>query len=167
MRRLVLGVLAAFALIPLAAGLAYHWTRRPPPQLRFSVEGSATAVAGQPFDVIVDVRDDSERPVRGSFRLQIARESPRRPTLLSAAPSPLERQKRGEWEDLLYPIPAAPQRWRGVLRFKARTAGASRLRIRLAFPEGVYHGVIELPLLVQTAPGAPGESRPAAGATPR
>ncbi len=159
MRVLVLALLAVFVVGVFVAGPVHLWRRwrtpgpRDEQHLGLSAEAPGTVAVGSPFEVTIEVRNPSSRRTRGDVVwLQVARDSLRAFTLVSAQPPPLRQEQQSDWEALVYPQLAPHEATLTVLRFRTGRLGRSELDLRLCSPEGVPHGSIEIPIWAEAAP---------------
>ncbi len=137
----------------LIAGLVRLRATAPLPAAELGVAIEADymgAVVGQPYAVTAVIYNKSDVPV-GGIRLEIAESSLDDFLLLAVTPEPAAVHKHGKWELLSYASLGARERQRVSVKVIPRKAGTVHLVVRLVSADNVYHGLADLPVLVEPA----------------
>jgi hypothetical protein len=125
----------------------------PAPHLELSVEADYKgAVVGEPHAVTAQIYNPSGAVVPG-IRFEIAEQSLEQFDLRSSAPEPEAIERHGVWRMLSYPALAPRERRRISLELVPKTAGAHHLLMRLVSGDNLFHGMADLPIVVEKAPG--------------
>ena len=149
----MIGVVAA----ALIFGLVRLRATAPPPAAELGVAIEADymgAVVGQPYTVTAVIYNKSDVPV-GGIRLEITESSLDDFQLLAVTPAPAAVHKHGKWEMLSYAALGARERQRVSVRVIPRKAGTVHLVVRLVSADNVYHGMADLPVIVEPAGSRP------------
>lgn len=134
-------------------GLLRLRTTAPPPAAELGVAIEADymgAVVGQPYTVTAVIYNKSDVPV-GGIRLEITESSLDDFQLLAVTPEPAAAHKHGKWEMLSYAALGARERRRVSVKVIPRKAGTVHLVVRLVSADNVYHGMADLPVIVEPA----------------
>ncbi len=144
------------------AGLVFGLARlrgpapEPAARLELAVEADyGGAVVGEPYTVTAVIYNASDVPA-GGIRFEIAGSSLEDFELLSAAPAPAMAVRHGNWQLLSYPALEPGERRRLALELRPLKAGTLHLLVRLVSGDNVYHGMADLPVIVQPAAGRKG-----------
>jgi hypothetical protein len=129
--------------------------RGPPPTVKLGLAIEADyegAVVGQPFPVTATIHNMSTLWA-ANVRFEIAERSLDDFELVSVAPRPLAEAKRGIWQTLSYPSLRPGGRQRIVLHMIPRRSGSLHLSVRLVSGGNLYHGMTDLLVIAEPAPG--------------
>jgi len=133
----------------------------PPVRLELAVEADYIgAVVGEPYTVTAVMYNTSDAPA-GGIRFEIAQSSLEEFKLLSVTPAPAAVVEHGRWEMLSYPALQPGERRRVGLALVPQRAGTLHVRVRLVSGDNIYHGMADLPVIVE--PAAEGEATGAGG----
>lgn len=155
-RRILRGlawVLIAAVTLTIAYGLVRLRSAAPPPAADLGVAIEADymgAVVGQPYAVTAIIYNKTDIPVSG-IRLEIAESSLADLQLLAVTPVPAAAHKRGKWEMLSYASLGPNERQRVSVKVIPRRAGTVHLVVRLVSGDNLYHGLADLPIMVEPA----------------
>lgn len=158
-RRFLRGLTWAVVVVVAAAlilGLARLRTTAPPEIVDLGVAIEADyqgAVVGQPYTVIAVIYNKSNIPA-GEIQLEIAEASLDAFDLLAVTPAPATTHKHGMWETLTYASLGAREHRRISFTMIPREAGTAHLVVRLVSADNVYHGLADLPVMVEPAGSA-------------
>ena len=108
------------------------------------------AVVGQPYKVTAVIYNKSDVPA-GGIQLEIAESSLEDFQLLAVTPEPAAAHKHGKWETLSYATLGAKERRRVSVNVIPRKVGTVHLVVRLVSADNVYHGLVDLPVIVEPA----------------
>ena len=157
LRRRVLSGLAWVMIGVVAAALIFGLVRlrgtSPPPAVELGVAIEADylgAVVGEPYTVTAVIYNKSDVPASG-IQLEIAESSLKDFELLAVTPAPAAAHRRGKWETLSYGSFEAGERRRVSLSLIPRKAGTAHLVVRLVSADNLYHGLADLPFIVEPA----------------
>ncbi len=114
------------------------------------------AVVGERFTVAAAIYNRSDLRA-ANVRFEIAARSLEEFDLVSVTPTPVAAAKRGRWEMLSYPALGPGRRQRITLEMIPKRSGTSHLTVRLVSGENLYHGMADLPVIVEPAPAEPGD----------
>lgn len=134
-------------------GLVRLRATAPPPvvELRVAIEADYMgAVVGQPYKVTAVIYNKSDELAEG-IRLEIAEGSLEDFQLLAVTPEPAAAHKHGKWETLSYATLGAKEQRRVSVRVIPRKVGTVHLVVRLVSADNVYHGLADLPVIVEPA----------------
>ncbi|MFB3881158.1 MAG: hypothetical protein ACE149_07835 [Armatimonadota bacterium] len=165
---------AAFASIAiLSLGLARMGSRPPalPEQADLGLVMEASyegAVVGKQYTVRAVVFNSSDRPATGA-RLEIAQRTLEAFSLVSVRPSGGEPATQGRWTVVSRLALGAGESRPVDIELKPKRTGTLHVMVRLVSSGNVFHGLADLPVIVEENGGAtPGsaDSRPAAPSQP-
>jgi hypothetical protein len=139
---------------------------QPPPVARLDLAIEANyegAVVGQPFPVTALIYNTSSLWA-ATVRFEIAGRSLDEFELVSVEPRPVSgaRRRRGRWEILSYPALRPGGRQRIILEVIPKRPGTLHLTVRLVSGDNLYHGMADLPVIVEPGPGE-AEGEPTSG----
>jgi len=161
LRRRVLRGLAWVMIGAVAAVLIFGLVRlratAPPPAVELGVAIEADylgAVVGEAYTVTAVIFNKSDVPASG-IQLEIAESSLEDFELLAVTPAPVATHKHGKWEMLSYGTLEGRERRRVSLSLIPRKAGIVHLVVRLVSADNVYHGMADLPVIVEPAGSQP------------
>jgi hypothetical protein len=119
------------------------------------------AIVGEPYAVTAIVFNTSAVPVTG-VRFEIAKRSLAAFELLSVKP-PGATVDRGKWRVISYPALRPGESRRIVMTLKPKHAGTLHVMVRLVSGGNVFHGLADLPVVVEEKSAAAGPGRPVKG----
>jgi hypothetical protein len=106
------------------------------------------AVAGQPYTVTAAVYNSSAAPVAG-VRFEIAKRSLEVFDLLSVEPATGRAVDHGKWRSISYPALGPGERRRITMTLRPKMAGTLHVMVRLVSGGNVFHGLADLPVIVE------------------
>ena len=148
----------AMAAVVALIGFGVARLRGPPgpppiPKLELAIEADYEgAVVGEPFTVTALIYNTSDLWA-ASVRFEIAGRSLDQFELVSVTPRPTAAARRGRWEMLSYPPLDPGGRQRIDLHLIPKKAGTLHLTVRLVSGDNLYHGMADLPVIVEPPPG--------------
>ncbi len=150
---------AAVALLLIGLiGLRLQGPPSPPKQadLGLAIEADYEgAVVGRAFDVTALVTNGSRSPVNG-VRLEIARRSLEVFDLLSVKPPAGGPKNIGKWRVISYPTMRPRESRRIVMTLVPKKPGTLHVMVRLVSAGNVFHGLADLPVVVEEEPAGAG-----------
>ncbi len=108
------------------------------------------AVVGQPVTVTAVISNQSDVPV-GEVRFEIASRTLAVFDLASVMPPAQSIQDHGKWRVISYPELRARERRRVTVTLIPKQAGLLHLTVRLVSSGNVFHGLADLPVIVEEA----------------
>ncbi len=128
---------------------------RPPPipKLELAIEADYEgAVVGEPLTVTALIYNTSDLWA-ASVRFEIAGRSLEQFELVSVTPRPAAAVRRGRWQTLSYPPLDPGGQQRIDLQVIPKEAGTLHLTVRLVSGDNLYHGMADLPVIVESPTG--------------
>ena len=116
------------------------------------------AIVGEAFAVTAVVSNASGAPVRG-VRFEIAKRSLAVFDLVSVEPAGGAARDRGKWRVISYPTLGPGESRRIVMTLTPKQAGTLHVMVRLVSGGNIFHGLADLPVVVEGKSGpGPGPS---------
>lgn len=163
--RVLIWALAVVVIGLIAFGVArLRGPPQPPPVARLDLAIEASyegVVVGQPFPVTAIIYNTSSL-LAATVRFEIAGRSLDEFEMVSVEPEPEAKAKRGRWEMLSYPALEPGGRQRIRLQMIPKRSGTLHLTVRLVSGDNLYHGMADLPVIVEPAPSE-AEGEPTSG----
>jgi hypothetical protein len=106
------------------------------------------AVVGKPYTVTAVVYNTSPAPVTG-VRFEIAKRSLEVFDLLSVKPATGGAMEHGKWRSISYPALRPGERRRIRMTLRPKMAGTLHVMVRLVSGGNVFHGLADLPVIVE------------------
>ena len=121
--------------------------------LQLAVEANyAGVVQGKPFPVTALVSNTSDAPV-SDVRVEIAKRSLEVFDLLTVKPPANAIRDRGKWRVVSYPTLRPGETRRIVITLVPKKTGTLHVMLRLVSGGNIYHGLSDLPVIVEANPG--------------
>ncbi len=111
------------------------------------------AVVGEAYNVTAVLSNNSAAPVTG-VRFEIAKRTLAAFDLITVMPRGGPVVDRGKWRVMSYPTLAPGESRRVVLILKPKTSGTLHVMVRLVSSGNIFHGLADLPVLVEEKPAA-------------
>jgi hypothetical protein len=118
------------------------------------------AVVGEKYTVTAVVYNTSAAPVTG-VRFEIAKRSLQVFDLLSVEPATRRAAEHGKWRSISYPALRPGERRRITMTLRPKKAGTLHVMVRLVSGGNVFHGLADLPVIVEEKAGEGGPERSA------
>ena len=116
------------------------------------------AVVGEQYTVTAWVYNTSAAPVTG-VRFEIAKRSLEVFELLSVEPATRRAEDHGKWRAISYPALRPGDRRPVKMTLKPKKAGTLHIMVRLVSSGNMFHGLADLPVIVEEKAGEGGPER--------